>query len=90
MMNEEEFISQLLNVIKIISEHYEEFQVLVKPMGIDIRIDRDELDAEELQLLLNTVNEINRLGIEARLIVSAALEDGEPIIRALISIIPKA
>ena len=89
-MNEEEFISQLLNVIKIISEHYEEFQVLVKPMGIDIRIDRDELDAEELQLLLNTVNEINRLGIEARLIVSAALEDGEPIIRALISIIPKA
>ncbi len=90
MMNEEEFISQLLNVIKIISEHYEEFQVLVKPMGIDIRIDRDELDAEELQLLLSTVNEINRLGIEARLIVSAALEDGEPIIRALISIIPKA
>lgn len=89
-MNEEEFISQLLNVIKIISEHYEEFQVLVKPMGIDIRIDRDELDAEELQLLLSTVNEINRLGIEARLIVSAALEDGEPIIRALISIIPKA
>ncbi|MCD6509797.1 MAG: hypothetical protein J7L11_05360 [Thermoprotei archaeon] len=84
-MSEEGFEAQLLNMIKVISKYYEEFELFVKPVSIDVRIERDELDYDELQTLMRVLDELNDLGLEAKLTISAILEEGEPIVRVLIS-----
>lgn len=85
-MSEVDITRILLPALRIISKYYEQFEILVKPLGVDLRVEHDELDIEDIKILLRIINELKSQGVNVNLIISPAVTEGEPVIKTIFSL----
>ena len=74
--------------LSTVLKYFEEYEVSIRPTGIEIRIERDELDEEELRQLLELVKELRAGGLNPRVLVCPAKVEEDLVLRISIQLPP--
>ncbi|RLF17406.1 MAG: hypothetical protein DRJ66_00865 [Thermoprotei archaeon] len=78
--------SKVSAILSSVFKHFEEFELRVKPLGVEVVVERDEMDENDLRELLRVLDELRRKGFKIELRINPTGEVSPPSIQAVLSV----
>ena len=73
-------------ILSSIFRHFEEFELRVKPLGVEVIVERDEMDESDIREFLKVLEELRKQGLKIDFRITPSSDSAGLSVQAILSV----